>query len=86
MSTARTQGGPGQEMEEGGSDVDDGGNISGPGGNGGGNTGNMGTPSTPPSGGRTRGSRSATMGSDEWSRQRKDNHVSGFHHLYRRFS
>lgn len=27
---------------------------------------------------RGRGGRSATMGSDEWTRQRKDNHVSAF--------
>ena len=27
---------------------------------------------------RTRGARSANMGSDEWARQRKDNHVRSF--------
>jgi len=31
--------------------------------------------SAPASTGGRRGGRSATMGSDEWSRQRKDNHV-----------
>jgi len=58
-----------QEMEEGGSDGDEGGgNHSGPGGDGQGPNPSSG------SGGKSRGSRSATMGSDEWSRQRKDNH------------
>lgn len=32
-------------------------------------------PSAVPSATRTRGARSANMGSDEWARQRKDNHV-----------
>lgn len=32
--------------------------------------------------GRTRGNRPAAMGTDEWARQRKDNHVGSFiHHL-----
>jgi len=63
-----------QEMEEGASDNDDGNPV-------GTSPGATATPGT----GR-RGGRSATMGSDEWSRQRKDNHV-GFrpsvliHHL-----
>jgi hypothetical protein len=59
-----------QEMEEGASGDDDGGEMSGTGVN------PTGASATSPSGGRTRGGRSATMGSDEWSRQRKDNHVS----------
>lgn len=33
------------------------------------------TASAPPAPTRTRGARSANMGSDEWARQRKDNHV-----------
>ena len=33
------------------------------------------TASAPPAATRTRGARSANMGSDEWARQRKDNHV-----------
>jgi bHLH factor len=73
LMPARNMGQVSHDMEEGVSDGDDGGNQSGPGG------GN-GPESTPPSGGRTRGSRSATMGSDEWSRQRKDNHVRNTFH------
>jgi transcriptional regulator CBF1 len=74
----------GQEMEEGGSDDE----LSG-GGAGAANSGVGGGIGTGPgrgasasaatgggsTGGRTRSNRSATMGSDEWSRQRKDNHV-----------
>ena len=38
-------------------------------------------PTTTGAGGR-RGARSATMGSDEWSRQRKDNHVNIFSFIF----
>lgn len=61
MSAARTQQ-LGQEADDGGSDGDDG------------NDNKDGNPSPPPQGGKRSG-RSATMGSEEWSRQRKDNHV-----------
>ena len=37
---------------------------------------NTGPGATTSSGGGRRGARSTTMGTDEWSRQRKDNHVS----------
>jgi hypothetical protein len=61
-----------QETEEGGSD-DDIGNTSG----GGGTTSATGRGAGNATGGTTsrRGGRSATMGSDEWSRMRKDNHA-----------
>ena len=36
------------------------------------------TASAPPAPTRTRGARSANMGSDEWARQRKDNHVRSY--------
>lgn len=58
--------GQGQEMEEGASEDD---------GNGGKDQGQQQQSGGSGSTGRTRGGRSATMGSDEWSRQRKDNHV-----------
>jgi hypothetical protein len=32
--------------------------------------------SAPPAGGRTRGARAANMNTEEWARQRKDNHAS----------
>lgn len=62
--------GSSQEMEEGASDGEDGANSAS--GGAGPSNGNGGSSNT---GGKPRASRAATMGSDEWSRQRKDNHV-----------
>lgn len=59
-----------QEMEEASEDDH---RVAGQSTNSGGNSKDGTAPTTTT---RARGGRSATMGSDEWSRQRKDNHAS----------
>lgn len=62
QTTAITTGPPGQEAEDANKDSDDGDKPKTASASGAGS-------------GRTRGNRTAAMGTDEWARQRKDNHV-----------